>query len=125
MAKAAPLPGGGTLNQPSLHGIAMDVAKLLDKAFRAPDIVVVVAFLPKRAAVPWYRPANESRCRNLQCLDGCGEHRNLRLRDEQVNVFRHHDISINTKAVNRAGPFEGVQENIAGFRIRKERQPVK
>src|SRR5438132_4137846 len=48
MTEAAPLPVLRTFDESALHGISMDVAKLLHELLLAPDIEVVVAGLPER-----------------------------------------------------------------------------
>ena len=53
MAEAAPRPILGALDQGSFHGIAVDVAQLLDSLVVGPHVEIVVAGLPERAAFRW------------------------------------------------------------------------
>jgi hypothetical protein len=89
----------------------MKVAQLVGKAFAGADIVVVITLLPETRFAPagCGCPLVHGK---FQCLDGLGKQFNVGFRDEQVNVFGHDDIPVDTKPVAPADVLQTLDENI-------------
>jgi len=127
-AKAAPSPLLRRLHQPPLHWISVDVPQLLDPLLLRPNVEVIKPRLPKpirrrTSTQTWGAPGLAGFARpgsrhhhspttstrrtphkpDLQCLNGNRQRLPLRLAHQQMNVFRHDDISQNHDPVLKSG----------------------
>jgi hypothetical protein len=97
-AKARPGPvfWGGA--QAPFDGVAMNVAKLGDKALIVAHIVIEVSGLPERrlAGSPLAPHSRLDGNRRFEHLHEPGKPAASRLAQQQVNVLRHYDVAINT-----------------------------
>ena len=88
----------------------MDITPLFDELAIAPNVEIVIALLPKMLGLA----DQASRSALFQRLDGIGEHAPLRFAEQQVNVLRHDDISVNAKPEIAAHSLQRDLENALG-----------
>jgi hypothetical protein len=108
----APAPLVRRFHQPAIHRIAMHIPQLLHTFFRGPHVEVVEASLPERPRLQLI--AKESVLSRvsalafrqqsaggalLQNLHHRGRVSDLRLTDEQMKMFGHHDLAHNYEPV--------------------------
>ena len=126
MSKAAPLPLRRIAHQSPLHWIVMHISQLVGKLACVPDIAIVIALLPERsrlkgAMVPRVRarflganlgdPApNPLRKRKLQIMDRIRQHAPFRFAHQQMDMLRHHHISVNTHRKQAAHIFKSLNK---------------
>jgi hypothetical protein len=111
MAETAPRPFFRTLHQPSSHRIEMDVAQLFRLLGIAPHVEIVVTRLPERTS---FGPPESLRHVLFQHLDRDRKLCSLRLRQQQMNMFKHDDISGDVKAVPFSYVFQGFLKGGSG-----------
>lgn len=106
--KAAPLPILRTRAQSAVHGIAVDVAQLFCELAVMADVEIVVALLPEVL-----RLANQaSRHALFQRFERIGERPMPRFAEEQVNVLRHDDVSVDAQIEAAPDTLECELENL-------------
>ena len=71
--EAAPLPLLGTFDETTVHWISMDVTQLFNTLGFAPDVEIVVTWLPERGAFDWSQLVRSVLLEHL---------------DDDVNLFR-------------------------------------
>src|SRR5271165_5678741 len=109
--KAAPLPFFRRRDQPALHRIAMHVAQLLNLLLWRGDVEVIEPLLPDPpgggAGAPLIRGVRMSGFTVQDLGETFFDHlhhdvrvADFRLRDEKVEVLRHHHISDDQKAIS-------------------------
>jgi hypothetical protein len=113
----------------------MHISQLLHALLRRPDVEVVGARLPERpsfrlvskqiplAQIPRFAFGQKSAGRALfRHLHHSRESADFRLRQEQMNVFWHHDIPDDHEPVTLASLFQNRKEGIAAARSAQKRQ---
>jgi hypothetical protein len=94
VAKAAPFPFRSFSHQTPPHGIAMDLLQLLDEFKLVPNVAIVIALLPERSTLG-VSMIGSFREGQLERVHWGGEVFVFRLGNEEMNVFGHHDVSVN------------------------------
>ena len=97
----------------------MNVPQLFHKLRLISHIEIVVALLPEMLGLANQPPRDSL----LQRLDRVGESLQLRLAEQQVNVFGHDDIAVDAKSEAEAHALQRVLENLSGDGCR-ERGPT-
>src|SRR5271157_3211799 len=102
MAKTAPRPMFRFCDQPALHRIAVNVAKLLDALALRPHVEIVIASLPEVCQVTNQTAGN----RLLDGLHGAGQRSVLRLADQQMHVLGHDHVTDEIEVVSPSALFQ-------------------
>jgi hypothetical protein len=93
------------------------VFQLLHMLALCEDVEVIIARLPEG---PF---AAMNRNRKLQRLDCLGQDSPLRFTDQQMHMFRHHDIAENTKVIPDTNRFQGTFKEVTSLLRIKMRLP--
>ena len=93
VARTAPRPIFRARTQPTLHRIVVDIAKFLRKLLPIANVVVVIALFPEVVRLADQSPRHTL----IKRFERVGEQLTVRLSDQQVNVLRHHHISIDAE----------------------------
>jgi hypothetical protein len=118
MPETAPHPLLGTLHQPPLDRIAVQVAQLLDQLALTPHIEVIIALLPERAA-SGKRPQLTPHVL-LEHLNRQRQLAPLGLADQQVHVLGHDHVSAHVEPVPLPNPLQRPFEDPT--RLRRSQQ---
>ncbi len=115
----------------------MHVSQLLHALLRGPNAKVIETSLPERAPrktvseqaalarVASFAPRQQRKGGALlQDLHHGGRCSDLRLRNQQVNVLRHHHLSHDDEPITLAGLFQNREEAVAGARGVEKRQSL-
>jgi hypothetical protein len=105
-------------DQSSRYRVAVDVSQLLSPFGAGEDIEVVVPDLPEGFL---FRLLGD---RGFERLHGAGERCARWFGDEQVDVFRHDDVSEDVEDIALTNLFEGLFETVAGFQGGEVGRPV-
>jgi hypothetical protein len=95
MSKAAPRPEFRGGNQPSLQGITVDISKLLEVFLVSMDVEIVVTRQLESYSIALQVIGDVL----FQHLDRAGKRSAFWFAQEQVNVFRHDNISVDKQTV--------------------------
>ena len=77
-------------------------------------VVVVVALLPESSTLAFLAIMDfPARDRYLEGLNRCRQDLKLGFGDQQVYVFRHHDVTVYPKTVGSPRPFQRFDKQIA------------
>jgi len=136
-AEAAPFPIFGTLYQSALDRIAMHVSQLLDEFAITVNVEVIKPLHPEGIRIEnrtWtahfclglevaYRAKLPARECDLDCSNHYRTVRDIRLRDQQMDMLGHDDVSTDCEAVLRSHLLKHIQKEIAPLRGGEERFP--
>jgi hypothetical protein len=100
--------------------VAVNVLEHFGESFFAADVAVKVTVLPKLLA----GTSELSRRRLFEGFEELSEQDVRGLVDEQMDVFGHEDVGIDTGLVAEPGPFEDGLDDVLGFRAGEVRETV-
>jgi hypothetical protein len=98
MTEAAPLPLSRPFHQPTLHWIPVQIVQFFRELLLIPDVPVVVSLLPEYTGVGIAQPRHAFRKRQFQQVDCIRQHFLPGLVKQEVNMFRHDDVSVDAQA---------------------------
>jgi hypothetical protein len=99
----------------------MNVPKLFDKLPFAPNVEIVITRLPERI----FRSQGETpRHSLLQGLQGLRQSVPFRFVQEEMDVFRHHHVTVDAQDIGLANSFERLDKSLTGVDLLKIRAAV-
>jgi len=115
VAEAAPLPILRPLHQSTRHGIAMNIAQLLHKLRMIANVAIIITPLPEPSSTMVARHADFNR---QNCI---AQQAPLRFAQQQVDVFRHQEVSIDAQSTLTTDTFQRSEKIVAEVFIRQTR----
>jgi hypothetical protein len=110
VAKAAPWPVFGLLDEASLNWVSVDVAQLLHVLFVGEYVEVVVPGLPELGSFVFQYFGGLA----FEDADGSGERLKLRLGEQQMDMLGHEDVTEEKELVTLPEFLQGFFEDNAG-----------
>ena len=111
VSKATPRPVLRHVHQSAFYRITVHVSQLLDQLAPTPNIEIVVPTLPEMRVIETELPGD----RLLQRLDQRRKRPALRFAQQQMDVFRHNDVSVHARLVTSADDLQLLLQNAPGL----------
>ena len=121
MTEAAPNPVSGIVHESACDRVVMNVMQLLFPFAIGDDVEVVITSLPE-----WLASSSVgkfARDRLLQNLECSGKSAVVGFADQQMHVFRHHDISEDVELIPTSSSFEFLLEDPTAGRCMEQKSP--